>query len=445
MCLLTFFPPGQMPDADALRTGAHFNADGHGFAIVTANREIIVRKSMNAEELIEQFMALRTEHCTGPALFHSRYATHGTIDVGNCHPFAVAGDGKTVFAHNGIMPANVQPLKGDRRSDTRITAENFIPEQFGNLGSKKRRKLFEEWMTNSNKAVILSVDGAQYPEKYFILNESQGIWDDGIWYSNSGYCRVKPKHRVYNSQGWQQDGDWVLKDGVWNHAPRVKQWWDDEVCSWCGYTARWCSCIGGVRPAVKPSYRYDHCWSCGNEAGSDDNECLSCGFCFDCMSSAEECECYTPTESQRADFAADIETASRFSDAELRAGEFIEVQDADDEKESIEATIDRLMKEADDRWAIRQAEQAERVRVRAESGKAGLIAHLRNRRAEREAKASDAEHAQFIASIRESISASEGAMGALLATLASQESQRALSDRPAAPLEDQYVSSSPVS
>ena len=103
MCLLTFLPAAVMPDLTALTNGAWINEDGHGFAIVTTDG-LLVHRGMDAHEVIDAFANARGQHPSGPALFHSRLATHGDTTVDNCHPFPVGGDDRTVIAHNGILP-----------------------------------------------------------------------------------------------------------------------------------------------------------------------------------------------------------------------------------------------------------------------------------------------------------------------------------------------------
>jgi hypothetical protein len=199
MCLLTFFPNGQQPDEDALYNGAMFNGDGHGFAIVSGS-ELIVHHGMHEVEVIEAFMKARHDNPDGPALFHSRFTTHGETNEENCHPFYVGADRRTVLAHNGVLPMNVQPNRGDHRSDTRIAAEGFIPS-LGSLRHRRTRLAVEKWMGKANKIAILSVN-PKYREQAYLLNEAAGTWDGGTWYSNDGYLPYrgyfggKPKNHI---------------------------------------------------------------------------------------------------------------------------------------------------------------------------------------------------------------------------------------------------------
>lgn len=208
MCLLTFIPANIAPDMEALRYGTWANNDGHGYAIVTGDR-LIIRKGLDAEDILAAFEADRAEHMDGPALFHSRFTTHGRNTVDNCHPFYVGADRRTVLAHNGVLPKEAWPNKGDHRSDTRYAAETLIPA----VGSLRHRWLQDsvaEWMGRGNKMVILTVN-PKYGDNAFILNESSGIWDGGIWYSNDGYCSTYSK---YLGKG----------KGIGTY-PR---WWDEE-------------------------------------------------------------------------------------------------------------------------------------------------------------------------------------------------------------------------
>lgn len=249
MCLLTFLPAGVLPDTDALVNGAEVNDDGHGFAIVTDNR-ILIRHGLSGEPMIEAFDTARREHLDGPALFHSRLATHGTErDLANCHPFCLGGDDRTVLAHNGVLPKAVQPDKGDPRSDTRIAAETFLPA-FGSLRLRRTRQRVQRWMTPANKIVILTVD-RRYRERAYILNEAAGIWHNGIWYSNDGYRPYLAPHRLGGNQS------------LWGWSPGEQ--WD-----------------------------FDRCGVCQAVIDTTDDECPYCGGCPICGDWPDTCACHAP-------------------------------------------------------------------------------------------------------------------------------------------------------
>ena len=201
MCMLSFFPAGVMPLQTEIKNGAEVNPDGHGFAIVTKQRSIIVQRDMNAQRLIERFMETRAEHLDGPALFHSRIATSGMVDITGCHPLRVGRDNRTVLAHNGVL---FSPPKGSLQSDTAIFAERMLP-RFGSFDSPRKFAKLEQWVRPSNKLVVLTVN-PQRRKNAYIVNAESGYWAaSGAWHSNSDYQGWKTTYiggRSYSDSGW---------------------------------------------------------------------------------------------------------------------------------------------------------------------------------------------------------------------------------------------------
>lgn len=253
MCLLTYLPEGIQPNTVALTRGAKFNDDGHGFAIVIPrygkHGRILVRKSMKAAKLINEFAMLREVYPDGPALFHSRITTDGVTDLFNCHPFMLSGDKRTVIGHNGILPKSVRPDKGDPRSDTRIFAQE-VAGKFA-LHTQLGRTLAGEWMGSFNKIVVLSVDPT-FDQYGYIVNEDEGIWDEGIWYSNSSFRG----YRTYSPGSWTGTG------------------YGDTVGDW-----EWCLTGCGAQAATVNPYSL----IC--------TRCRTCSVCLDCP-----CQCYLVSE-----------------------------------------------------------------------------------------------------------------------------------------------------
>lgn len=257
MCLLTFFPEYTQPDVDALFNGAIVNNDGHGWAIAS-DSGLLIGHSMSEVDAIEAFAVARSQHPDGPALFHSRFTTDGVSAIDNCHPFYVGADRRTVLAHNGILPNNVRPKKGDRRSDTRIAAERYIPS-LGSLRHRSTRLKVERWMGDWNKIAILSVN-PKYRERAYLLNEEAGTWVKGIWYSNDGYL---PYVSTHLGGGWSVGGG-VRVIGSARRAKNVFSDWPVE------------------------------CRICDAFIDPEDDVCPYCNCCTDCNQDARACLCYTP-------------------------------------------------------------------------------------------------------------------------------------------------------
>lgn len=247
MCMLSYFPAGIVPETpDALANGVDLNPDGHGYAIVAGSR-LIVRHSMAGTALLDRFMEERAQHPSGPALFHSRISTAGTIDLPNCHPFRIGRDKRTVVAHNGVLPESVQPVKGDRRSDTRIAAQRVLPTKFGHLGYAPNRRSLEKWVGSWNKLAIVTTN-PMYGDSGYLINERSGVWaEDGAWHSNydylGGYTYSIGKHTA----------------GAWSD--------DDLRCDFCGDLGR---------------------------IDVDLGYCTTCGTCIDCGEFESDCQCFMP-------------------------------------------------------------------------------------------------------------------------------------------------------
>ncbi|MCM6774540.1 class II glutamine amidotransferase [Nocardia sp. CDC159] len=223
MCLLTYLPPGTAPDNDALTAGARVNRDGHGFAIVT-DSNILVGHGMDAETVIAEFVRVRNDFPDGPALFHSRLATHGAISISNCHPFHLGRDQRTVLAHNGVLPRRVQPRGRDLRSDTRIAAEEYLPARpFGSLDTARGRRRLESWLGASK---LILTTNPEYAAQGYIFNEHAGMWHGGIWYSNASYL---PGHQA----SWV----WMHTCGRCHTVDFARLGRYCGICGWCF----WCT------------------------------------------------------------------------------------------------------------------------------------------------------------------------------------------------------------
>ena len=185
MCLLVVASPNSTPKKKDLECASCNNPHGFGFAVITPNG-IVTGRGMSAKKVIKNFLEVRKEYPSSWAMFHARYATHGVKNEDNCHPFKVPSNPDTYLAHNGILDINIKA--GDKRSDTRVFAEDTLPAMGGvtALDDDHVWNMLSKWSAGS-KLVIFTLDPSA-KEQCYIVNESAGHWDnDGMWWSNNGY------------------------------------------------------------------------------------------------------------------------------------------------------------------------------------------------------------------------------------------------------------------
>lgn len=267
MCMLCVIPPNVIPSREKLENSALNNPHGFGFAIVIPSQNRIhAERTMNADESINKFLEMRKRHPEGYAMWHARYATHGSQSVENCHPFRVNGDRKTYLAHNGILPV----LEDDSdRSDTRIFAEDVIPAMGGikALDNPQIWNILEDFTTGS-KVCILTVDPVAQNQMYLLHEEKGKVDEDGVWWSNDS-CYLdygwgsKYKYKTPTTDTAKQlaiASSYVVKDS--------HDWLECGVCE--AYISR--------DEAKSHGYSEDYCEACGS--------------CYGCSAYISDCLCY---------------------------------------------------------------------------------------------------------------------------------------------------------
>lgn len=274
MCLLTFMQRGVTADIQDLRQGAMFNDDGFGFAI-HAGSSVITGHGMVFDDVLEQFLHVRSKH-DGVALFHSRITTHGKTDVSNCHPFRVGGDNLTVVGHNGMLPIDVP--KDEHRSDTRIFAENYLPSLGGvyALDDPQTFDTVSKWARGSKLVVITANQWAN--REFYILNEKDGHWDNGVWWSNYSYCYTPARSYGYSSYttgGW---GGTVVRTPKDEPVTAID---DDDAEYWNLYEV---TC---------PVCESNDVWDLDYE---DPIVCDTCGYCMWCEKWCAGSDCHCPDD-----------------------------------------------------------------------------------------------------------------------------------------------------
>ena len=256
MCLLVVASPNSTPKKKDLECASCANPHGFGFAVITPNG-IVTGKGMSSKKIIKQFLEVRKEFPDSYAMFHARYATHGVKNDDNCHPFKVPSNPDTYLAHNGVLDIGI--TSGDRRSDTRIFAEDTLPAMGGitALDDPHVWDMVTKW-AGGNKIVIFTLDPNAEAQCY-VINESLGLWDnEGMWWSNNSY-----KASTYS---WS----------TYIKSPVTKEHSQEVI-------------------------EANECGMCASVPFEDANPyyCEMCYSCFDCFGTyGDNCLCYTPERSR---------------------------------------------------------------------------------------------------------------------------------------------------
>ena len=176
MCIAILKPQGKIISKETLQICFDNNPDGCGFAYPVGN-DVVIKKFMKFDDFYKEYE--KYQHLTN--LIHFRIATHGAVEIDNCHPFVL--NNRMALIHNGIITGY-----GDKKtkSDTR----DFIDRVIGNISWKMwKNPSFCELVGNTigySRFAILDKTGG-----YVIINENKGEWADGCWFSNTSYKNRK--------------------------------------------------------------------------------------------------------------------------------------------------------------------------------------------------------------------------------------------------------------
>lgn len=256
MCIAIYQAPGYRLTETELAACWENNPDGAGLSFFDKDREIVIKKTMNRSEFVDIYNKAVKEHGRYSEMaVHFRIATHGGVNINNCHPFFTPDKSMSVI-HNGIIPVLFNSKK-DPRSDTRVFVEEVIPSMPNNwIDNEQLFNVVEEYI-GSSKLVVL---GANTESSAYIFNEDMGNWskDKKIWFSNRSYCSISNGSIVvHRGNNWQSPK--LTESFVPNLAECMmcseSSIFDDvcyecETCQMCGYIAWSGECCVGMCGSV---------------------------------------------------------------------------------------------------------------------------------------------------------------------------------------------------
>tara|TARA_B100000131_G_scaffold48458_1_gene43045 strand:- start:3709 stop:4845 length:1137 start_codon:yes stop_codon:yes gene_type:complete len=187
MCIIASIPKNTGTiTKNTLETMCNNNSHGFGIAWIDENNKIQISKSMDQKQFVKKCLKVQNDYGKkSDILIHARIATSGKTNIANCHPFKV--DKNTVFAHNGVLDC-VEPT--DKKSDTRVFNEVVLKNLKKGFLAKDDVREFLGEIIGSDKLVFLT-NNEDLDKNTYIINEQNGKWEDGIWFSNNTYCQWK--------------------------------------------------------------------------------------------------------------------------------------------------------------------------------------------------------------------------------------------------------------
>lgn len=180
MCLIINIPAGRSVPKSILCDGIDTNPDGVGLMYAKDGRLWMEKQlSWDYKDLSKHLSTMQDLN----RAVHFRWATHGTINTDNVHPFQIGHNKKRKWCmmHNGVLTRQLMHDKA--KSDTWHFAQDLRtmldnhPDLMDNLSF---RRMLKDHIGFGNKMLFMDNLGQTY-----IINETAGTCKDGCWYSNT--------------------------------------------------------------------------------------------------------------------------------------------------------------------------------------------------------------------------------------------------------------------
>jgi hypothetical protein len=176
MCIIVVKPFDQpLPSKEIIKICFENNADGAGYMYRRGGIIHIVKGFFDVEALWKSLQGVKDED----VCIHFRWATHGAVNRGNCHPFPLTKSVNEMrntrahctigIAHNGII-SGMKPSK--IISDTMVFIKNI----------EQDKKLTHQFMKGDGKFCVMT------SEKTLLIGDF--IYDKGCYYSNDGFRSI---------------------------------------------------------------------------------------------------------------------------------------------------------------------------------------------------------------------------------------------------------------
>lgn len=180
MCLAIVKPRGIEVPRDNLISGWQHNPDGAGYAFTKDGKVVIRNGFMKLKEFLSAYEIDEAVNHESNFLIHFRITSQGHSGPDNTHPFPIENG---ALIHNGTLSGTgAQYGVGD--SDTKKFANMFAKDLTFTFVENHKMQLGNA--VRGSKLAMLYDDNT-----YQIVNESDGNWSAGVWYSNFSWRSYK--------------------------------------------------------------------------------------------------------------------------------------------------------------------------------------------------------------------------------------------------------------
>lgn len=210
MCIIFVKPKNvELPSEEIMKQCWRTNDDGAGYMFSVPNG-VVIKKGFMAYDSFRNSILNEKKLIEKTVVAHFRISTGGGITPQMTHPFPVSKRFEDItrltlftqwaLAHNGCLGDTRLKYDHSIMSDTAAFAMQCAPfNDFTNPDVQKAMcKL--GWL----RIAFLGPNN-----QLIILNEKEGVWDKGIWYSHHGY-----KPYVWNNVSYEED------DAYWERRRR---------------------------------------------------------------------------------------------------------------------------------------------------------------------------------------------------------------------------------
>ena len=210
MCIICIKKQGvEKPTQETIKVMARKNPDGFG-VMYYDGQSLQVVKSMNLDDILKENDKITKDM---PAVYHFRIATHGSVNVLNCHPFYDEQTGYG-FAHNGILSIqNEGDMTDSETAFRRIILPNAI--LFGMDSYEVDAAV--QCVIGSSKFALLNGDKLKYWGQF---TEDLG----GLLFSNGNYKEYQWQSSGYN---WNKYNTYGGNYDAWDDG-----YYDDDCCAY---------------------------------------------------------------------------------------------------------------------------------------------------------------------------------------------------------------------